>query len=164
MARTYLGDTPVATVGDLPAPGTPAPAWTLAGRDLEDFTSDEIVGKVVLNIFPSIDTRVCAASVRQFNEQAADRDDVTVVCVSEDLPLAHERFMGASGIEHVVTGSSFRSDFGRDYGVTMVDGAMRGLLARAVVVVDVDGTVLHTELVDSIGSEPDYEAAMAALD
>jgi thiol peroxidase len=164
MATTLLGENPVQTVGDLPAPGSHSPSYTLTGADLADFTSEAQAGsRVVLNIFPSIDTGVCAASVRRFNELAAGLDNTVVVCASADLPFALRRFCGAEGIENVTVGSSFRSSFGTDYGVTMVDGGMRGLLARAVVVLDTDGTVLHTQLVDAIGHEPDYDAAVAAL-
>ena len=118
---------------------------------------------MVLNIFPSVDTGVCAASVRRFNEIAAGLDNATVVCVSADLPFALNRFCGAEGIENVVAASSFRSGFGYDYGVRMENGGFAGLLARAVVVIDADGTVAHTEVVPSIGQEPDYDAAIAAL-
>jgi thioredoxin-dependent peroxiredoxin len=164
MATTLLGENPVQTVGDLPAPGSHAPSYTLTGADLVDFTSESQAGsRVVLNIFPSIDTGVCAQSVRRFNELAAGLDGTVVVCASADLPFALRRFCGAEGIENVTVGSSFRSSFGTDYGVTMVDGGMRGLLARSVVVFDTDGTVLHTQLVDAIGHEPDYDAAVAAL-
>ncbi len=154
----------VHTVGELPAPGSKAPSFTLTGADLSDFSSETYAGsRVILNIFPSIDTGVCAASVRRFNELAADLDDTVVVCASADLPYAMRRFCGAESIEYVVVGSSFRSGFGTDYGVTMVDGGMRGLLARAVVVLDTDGTVLHSQLVEDIGTEPDYDAAIAVL-
>ncbi len=164
MATTLLGENPVHTVGELPAVGSHAPAYTLTGADMSDFTSEAQAGsRVVLNIFPSIGTRVCAASVRRFNELAASLENTVVVCASADLPFALAGFCGAEGIENVTVGSSFRSSFGTDYGVTMVDGGWRGLLARAVVVLDADGTVLHTELVDAIGHEPDYDAAVAAL-
>jgi thioredoxin-dependent peroxiredoxin len=164
MATTALGDNPAHTVGDLPQPGSAAPPYTLTGTDLGDVTSDAFSGRrVVLNIFPSVDTGVCAASVRRFNELAAGLDNTTVVCASADLPFALKRFCGAEGISDVVAASSFRSSFGADFGVTLVDTAMRGLLARSVVVVDTDGTVLHTELVPSIGIEPDYDAVVAAL-
>jgi thiol peroxidase len=164
MATTSLGDTPVHTVGELPALGSTAPPFTLAGSDLSDVGSDAYAGsRVVLNIFPSIGTGVCQASVRRFNELAAGLDNTVVVCASADLPFALSSFCGAEGIESVVVGSSFRSSFGTDYGVTMVDGAWRGLLARAVVVLDTDGSVLHTQVVDAISSEPDYDAAIAAL-
>ena len=164
MATTLLGENPVHTVGELPARGSHAPAYTLTGVDVADFTSEAQAGsRVVLNIFPSIGTGVCQASVRRFNELAAGLDNTVVVCVSADLPFALSGFCGAEGISDVIMGSSFRSAFGTDYGVTMVDGGWRGLLARAVVVLDTDGTVLHTELVDAIGHEPDYDAAVAAL-
>jgi thiol peroxidase len=164
MATTTLGETPVHTAGDLPAVGSTAPAYTLTGADLQDFSSQDFEGsRVVLNIFPSIDTGVCSASVRRFNELAVGLDNTVVVCASADLPFALRRFCGAEGIENVTVGSSFRSGFGTDYGVTMVDGGMRGLLARCVIVVDTDGSVIYTEVVPSIGQEPDYDAAVAAL-
>jgi thiol peroxidase len=164
MATTSRGGNVVHTVGELPAHSSKAPSYTLTGADLVDFTSETHAGsRVVLNIFPSIDTGVCAASVRRFNQLAADLDETVVVCASADLPFAMRRFCGAESIENVVVGSTFRSGFGTDYGVTMVDGGMRGLLARAVVVVDTDGMVLHSQLVDDIGTEPDYDAAIAAL-
>lgn len=164
MATTTLRGVPVHTVGDLPAPGSTAPAFALAGADLTDFSSDAHAGsRVVLNIFPSIETGVCSASVRRFNELAAGLENTTVVCVSADLPFTLAKFCGAEGIENVTVGSSFRSSFGTDYGVTMTEGPWAGLLARAVVVLDTDGTVLHTEVVPDIGQEPDYDAAVAAL-
>jgi thiol peroxidase len=162
MATTTLGETTVHTVGDLPVVGSQAPAFTLTDPDLRDLQRPEGV-RVVLNIFPSIDTRTCATSVRRFNQVAASLDDTTVICASADLPFALRRFCGAEGIDAVLTGSTFRSTFGRDYGMTLVDGGFRGLLARSVVVIDTDGTVLHTEVVPSIGREPDYDAAIAAL-
>jgi thiol peroxidase len=164
MATTALKGSPAHTVGELPQPGSTAPSYTLTGTDLGDVTSETYARRrVVLNIFPSIDTGVCATSVRRFNELAAGLDNTTVICASADLPFALKRFCGAEGIENVVPASSFRSSFGTDYGVTLIDTSMRGLLARSVVVVDTDGTVLHTELVPSIGQEPDYDSAVAAL-
>ena len=164
MATTLLGDNPVQTVGELPAPGSHAPSYTLTGADLTDFTSEAHAGsRVVLNIFPSIGTGVCQASVRRFNEVAAGLADTTVLNVSVDLPFALSAFCAAEGIDHVLVGSAFRSSFGDDYGVRLTDSAFEGLLARAVVVVDADGTVLHSELVASIDDEPDYDAALAAL-
>jgi thioredoxin-dependent peroxiredoxin len=163
MATTLLRGNTVHTVGELPDVGSTAPAYTLTGPDLADFTSDQVAGRVVLNIFPSIDTGVCAASVRRFNEIAAGLDDTSVVCVSADLPFAMKRFCGAEGIDNVTVGSAFRSSFGTDYGIVMIDGGMRGLLARSVVVTDAEGTVVHTQLVPDIGVEPDYDAAVAAL-
>ena len=138
--------------------------FTLVGGDLSDVTPAKFEGqRVVLNIFPSVDTGVCAASVRAFNERAASLDDATVLCVSADLPFALGRFCGAEDIQNVTTASSFRSSFGEDYGVTIADGPMAGLLARAVVVVDANGNVAYTELVPEIGQEPNYDAAIAAL-
>ncbi len=165
MATTKLGESTVHTVGDLPAVGSPAPAFVLTGTDFrDDVTSDSLAGRrLVLNIFPSIDTGVCAASVRRFNELAAGLENTTVVCASRDLPLAQARFCGAEGIDGVVMGSDFRGSFGDDYGVALADGKWAGMLARAVVVVGADGTVVHTELVPAIGQEPDYDAAVAAL-
>nr|WP_300151115.1 thiol peroxidase [Propionicimonas sp.] len=164
MATLTRRGATVHSIGELPAVGTRLPAFTLTGTDMDDFDARLIGGRrVVLNIFPSIDTGVCARSVRRFNELAAGLENTVVLCVSEDLPFAQSRFCGAEGIENVVTGSSFRSSFGSDYGVTMVDGSMRGLLSRAVVVADADGTVLYTEQVPEISQEPDYDAALAAL-
>lgn len=162
MAITHLGDNEVNTVGELPAVGDQAPAFTLTGSDLGDVTLPTGT-RTVLNIFPSVDTGVCSASVRKFNELAAGLDDATVICVSHDLPFAMKRFCGAEGIENVTVASGFRSSFGQDYGLTLTDSGMRGLLARAVVVIDADGKVTHTELVPSLGQEPDYDAAVAAL-
>ena len=162
MASTALGGNPVNTVGDLPALGSAAPTFTLTGSDFAD-VSHTRGRKTVLNIFPSVDTGVCAASVKRFNELAAGLDNTEVICVSADLPFAQARFCGAEGIESVTAASSFKSGFGTDYGVTLVDGKFAGLLARAVVVLDTSGTVVHTELVPEIGTEPDYDAAVAAL-
>ena len=165
MAETIARGITVHTAGELPVPGSKLPPFELTVPGLDQLDSAGLAGsRVVLNIFPSVDTATCAMSVRRFNELAAGLADTTVVCVSMDLPYALERFCGAEGIENVVTASAFRSSFGVDYGVQMVDGPMRGLLARSVVVADADGTVLHTELVvPTGGKEPDYEAALAAL-
>ena len=164
MAQVTLGGNPVNTVGELPAVGSAAPSYTLAGADLSDVTPDSFSGKkVVLNIFPSVDTPTCAASVRAFNAAIADRDDAVVVCISKDLPFAQARFCGTEGLSNVVTASAFRSDFGDDFGVSLADGKLTGLFARAVVVVDESGNVVHTELVPEIAHEPDYDAALAVL-
>lgn len=163
MATTHMKSTPVQTVGDLPEVGAPAPDFTLTGADLSPVTMQELRGRrVILNVFPSLDTGVCAASVREFNSRATDLEDTTVLAVSADLPFAAARFCSAEGIENVRSGSVFRSSFGDDYGVTMVDGPLEGLLARAVVVVDAEGVVRHAQLVPEITEEPDYEAALAA--
>ena len=162
MATTQLGDTTVHTVAELPATGSTAPDFTLTGEDFADVTKTP--GKrTVLNIFPSIGTGVCQTGVRTFNELAASLDNTEVICVSQDLPFAMAQFCEAEGIENVVVGSAFRSGFGTDYGVTMADGAWRGLLARSVIVLDEDGTVLHTQITSAIGVEPDYDAAIAVL-
>jgi len=164
MAEITLGGHPVHTSGDLPAVGAPAPGYSLVGADLSEYDAGEFAGKnVILNIFPSIDTPTCATSVRQFNERAAGVDDTVVLCVSADLPFAMGRFCGAEGIENVKVGSTFRSDFGSQYGVTLTDGKLQGVLARAVVVIGTDGRVKYTELVPEIAQEPDYDSALAAL-
>ena len=164
MAEVTLGGNPVHTVGELPAVGSAAPAFTLTGADLGDVTNADLAGKkVVLNIFPSIDTPTCAQSVRHFNESAAGRDDTVVLCVSQDLPFAQSRFCGAEGLSNVKTASTFRSDFGDAYGVTLAEGRLQGLLARAVVVLDEQGQVTYTQLVPEIAQEPDYDAALKAL-
>lgn len=163
MAQITLRGNPINTVGDLPAVGAQAPAFDLTGTDLGSVESSQFGGKgLVLNIFPSVDTPVCAISVRTFNERAA-ATGVPVVNVSKDLPFAQKRFCGAEGIENVVTASAFRSSFGEDFGITIVDGPMAGLLGRAVVVVGADGNVVYTELVPEIGQEPNYDAALGAL-
>ena len=164
MATTALDGTPAQTVGELPAVGSPAPAFTLTSSRLGDVTNADASGhRLVLNIFPSVGTGVCAASVRKFNELADGLDDTTVLCVSNDLPFALTGFCGAEGLENVSVASAFRSNFGETYGVTLLDGAFRGLLARAVVVVDEHGQVTHSQLVPDIGQEPDYDAALAVL-
>lgn len=164
MANTAFKGTPVQTIGELPAVGSQAPSFTLTDTDLADLTSDSLAGRrVVLNIFPSVDTGVCAASVRRFNELAAGLENTTVVCVSADLPFALGRFCGAEDIENVTAASVFRSDFGSDYGVTQIDGPLAGLLARSVIVLDETGKVTYTQVVPEITTEPDYDAAIAAL-
>lgn len=164
MATVTLKGNPFSTVGDLPALGAAAPAFTLTGADLGDITLADLAGKrVILNIFPSVDTPTCATSVRQFNAKAASLDNVVVVCVAADLPFAMARFCGAEGLDNVKVASVFRSDFGNDYGVTFADGPLRGLLSRSVVVIDESGKVSYTEQVAETADEPDYEAALAAL-
>ncbi|MDF7640479.1 thiol peroxidase [Bifidobacterium sp. ESL0784] len=165
MAQITLGGAPTRTVGTLPAVGSKAPAFSIADGDLNDFGLDKFAGrKVILNIFPSLDTATCSMSVRKFNKMAEDLDDVTVICISKDLPFAQARFCGAEGVKNVVTGSAFRSSFGEDYGVTIADGGMRGLLSRAVVVVDADGNVAYTQQVPEIHDEPDYDAARKVVE
>ena len=164
MAEITFRGNPIHTVGDLPAVGSPAPSFTITGMDLADVSVGDFAGQnLVLNIFPSIDTQVCATSVRTFNERAAALEGTTVLNVSADLPFALGRFCGAEGIENVKTASTFRSDFGDNYGVKIGEGPLSGLMSRAVVVVNSDGVVTYTEQVPEIGQEPDYDAALAAL-
>jgi thioredoxin-dependent peroxiredoxin len=163
MAQITLRGNSINTIGELPAVGSPAPGFALTGTDLGVVSSEQFGDKpVLLNIFPSVDTPVCATSVRVFNERAAG-SGASVLCVSNDLPFAQKRFCGAEGIENVTTASAFRDSFGQDYGVTITDGPMAGLLARAVVVVGADGNVAYAELVPEIAQEPNYDAALAAL-
>lgn len=164
MTEILFKGNPVHTVGELPAVGSTAPDFELTGTDLAPVTKADFDGStLVLNIFPSVDTGVCAMSVRRFNELAAGLDGVRVLCVSRDLPFAQGRFCGAEGIDNVTVASDFRTDLGETYGVTFADGPMRGLLSRAVVVIDADGTVVYTEQVPETTTEPDYDAALAAL-
>ncbi|HOX81564.1 MAG TPA: thiol peroxidase [Chryseolinea sp.] len=165
MAQTKLGELTVNTNGNLPTVGSSAPEFKLTGNDLKDVSSTEFAGKnLVLNIFPSIDTRVCAMSVREFNKQASGLSDTVVLCISKDLPFAFKRFCGAEGIGSVVTLSDFKNkEFSKNYGVEMIDGGMNGLFARAIVVIDKQGTVKHTELVPAISQEPNYDAALKAI-
>lgn len=164
MAQVTLGGKPIRTNGDLPAVGSTAPDFTLVDTELANVKLSGIAGKKVLNIFPSIDTGVCAQSVRTFNARAANLEGVAVLCIANDLPFAMKRFCGAEGIENVKSLSGFRSSFARDYGVLIEDGAFAGLMARAVVVLDGDNKVIYAELVQEIGQEPNYDAAIAALD
>jgi thioredoxin-dependent peroxiredoxin len=164
VAQITLRGNPINTVGDLPAVGSPAPGFSLTGTDLGTVSNEQFQGKpYLLNIFPSVDTPVCATSVRTFNERAA-ASGLAVLCVSNDLPFALKRFCGAEGIENVTTASAFRDAFGKAYGVALADGPMAGLLARAVVVVGADGDVVYSELVPEIAQEPDYDSALAASD
>ncbi len=165
MAQVTLKGNPFQTAGALPAVGAPTPAFTLTGADLGELSAAQFKGqRVVLNIFPSLDTPTCATSVRQFNARAAGLANTVVLCVSADLPFAAKRFCVAEGLDKVLPASSFRSPaFGQDFGLTLVDGPLRGLLARAVVVLDGQGKVLHTELVPEIAQEPDYDAALKVL-
>ncbi|MFH1982106.1 MAG: thiol peroxidase [Pseudomonadota bacterium] len=165
MAQITLKGNPIHTSGDLPAVGAAAPDFNLTKTDLSDITLADLSGKkLVLNIFPSIDTPVCSVSVRRFNTEIEKHTDALVLSVSRDLPFAHARFCAAEGLKNVVSASILRdAGFGERYGVGIIDGPLAGLMARAVVVLDADGTVVHTQLVPEIGQEPDYAAALAAL-
>ena len=165
MASITLKGNPINTIGNLPSVGSDAPSFTAVKADLSDCTLAECAGKkVVLNIFPSIDTGVCAASTRRFNKEAGSLENTIVVCISADLPFALGRFCGAEGLDDVVPVSIFRNpEFGTDYGVKIIDGPLAGLLSRAVVVIDESGKVIYTEQVPEITQEPNYEAAVAVL-
>lgn len=165
MTQITLQGNPISTVGHLPALKTKAPAFTLTGTDLADVTLQDYAGKtVVLNIFPSIDTPVCAASVRRFNKEAGEMAGTVVLCVSADLPFAHQRFCEGEGLDNVIPLSCFRSpDFGRDYGVTITSLPLAGLLSRAIVVIDPAGDIIYTQQVPEITQEPDYQSALASL-
>lgn len=164
MATVQFKENAIHTAGSLPDKGTASPDFQLTNGALEEKSLQDFTGQnLVLNIFPSINTGVCATSVRKFNEKAAGLDNTRVLCVSKDLPFAQAQFCGAEGIKNVEMLSDFRTDFGRQYGVEMTDGPLRGLLSRAVVVLNPQGEVLHAEQVADIGQEPDYEAALSAV-
>lgn len=165
MATIKLQGNEIHTIGTLPEIGTRTPNFELIANDLSLKSCEEFAGKnVILNIFPSLDTGVCAASVRRFNTILNDLKDTIVLCISRDLPFAQARFCGAEGLENVVTLSEFRnSDFSEKYGVKIVDGPLEGLMSRAIVIVDKDGKVKYTEQVEDIVLEPNYDAALEAL-
>lgn len=162
MAIITLGGTPTNTNGDLPQIGTPAPRVTLSKTDLTLTSLKDYEGsKVILNIFPSVDTGVCATSVRKFNEQASELKNTKVLCISRDLPFAQARFCGAEGLDNVTCLSDFRDgSFGKSFGVEIKDGAFQGLHARAVVVLDEKGIVIYKQLVSEVGQEPNYSEAL----
>lgn len=150
--------------GNLPSVGEVAPPFVLVGADLVDISDSFFRGStLVLNVFPSIDTPTCAKSVRRFNEELASLENCYVLCVSADLPYAQARFCGAEGLDRVLTGSTFRSTFSEDYGLTVMTGIRRGLAARAVLVINPEGVVDHVELVSEVSTEPDYRAALSII-
>jgi thiol peroxidase len=163
--NVHFQGNPVPVAGSFPAAGSKALAFSLVAKDLSDVALSHYAGKrKVLNIFPSIDTGVCAASVRKFNQLASSLDNTVVLCVSADLPFAQSRFCGAEGLNNVVVLSTLRgAEFKENYGVAIAEGALKGLTARAVVVLDENDNVLHSELVNEITNEPDYDAAIAVL-
>lgn len=166
MAHVTLGGTPSNTSGDLPAVGSQAPDFNFVKIDLSESSLSAYKGKkVILNIFPSVDTDTCATSVRKFNQKAASLDNTAILCISADLPFAQKRFCGAEGIASVEAVSVFKkgNDFGAAYGIGLVDGPFNGLLSRGIVVLDENGVVKHTELVPEVADEPNYDAALAAL-
>lgn len=165
MTQITLQGNQIETIGELPALNTPAPAFTLTRTDLSDCTINDFAGQtIVLNIFPSIDTPVCAASVRRFNAEASGSDNTVVLCISADLPFAHQRFCEGEGLNDVIPLSVFRSpSFGEDYGVIITKGPISGLLSRAIVIIDTEGKVAYTEQVPEIAQEPNYEEALQVL-
>ncbi|MFN8208335.1 MAG: thiol peroxidase [Bacteroidales bacterium] len=165
MATITFKGNPTHTSGELPAKGKPAPDFSLTGTDLGEVTLKKFKGKnVILNIFPSLDTSVCAASVRKFNAEASSHPNTVVLCISKDLPFAHKRFCTTEGLEKVISASQYKDEnFGKAYGVLMTDGPLAGLFSRAVVLVDEQGLVKYTEQVPEIAQEPDYAAALMAL-
>lgn len=165
MASVTLGGNIVHTSGDLPAVGAKATDFTLVKNDLGTASLADFAGsRVILNIFPSVDTGTCAASVRQFNKLASELNNTKVLCISRDLPFAQKRFCGAEGLENVTNLSDFQeAAFGKSYGLLLEDSPMKGLLSRAVVVLNEDQEVIYTELVPEIANEPDYDAALAVL-
>lgn len=165
MAQVTLKGNKINTIGSLPEVGVNAPAFSLVKSDLSETTLADLAGKrVILNIFPSVDTGTCAMSVRTFNKKASEMENTVVVCVSKDLPFAFGRFCGAEGIDDLITASDFREgSFGEAYGVTFVDGPLKGLLSRSIVVLDASGKVTYTEQVAETVDEPDYEKALAHL-
>lgn len=165
MAKITFKDGEVNTIGELPKKDTQAPDFTLVGSDLSEIKLSDNKGKyIVLNIFPSLDTGVCAASVRKFNKEASNLNNTVILAVSADLPFAAGRFCTTEGIQNVHPASVFRNaEFGKNYGVLMVDGPLKGLLARAVVIIDPKGNISYTELVPEITVEPDYQAAINSI-
>ncbi|MEI7896084.1 MAG: thiol peroxidase [bacterium] len=165
MATIALHGNPIHTIGSLPGTGTAAPDFLLTKTDLSDVSLSAFAGKqIVLNIFPSLDTAVCATSVRKFNAQAEKHPGTVVLCVSKDLPFAHARFCAAEGLANVVSASELRNgNFGNSYGVLITDGPLAGLFSRAVVILDEKGVVIYSEQVPDIVQEPDYDAALASL-
>lgn len=165
MSTVLFGDSEAHTSGSLPEVGSKAPDFTVTDKDLKDFSLSSLEGKrVILNIFPSINTGVCQTSVREFNKRAAELDNTVVVCISKDLPFAHQAFCGAEGIENVISASQYKNtSFNDGYQVELVDSPFEHLFSRAVVVLDENRNILYTEQVPAIGQEPDYDAAIAAL-
>jgi thiol peroxidase len=165
MASITLGGNPINTSGELPKVGTKLANFNLIQNDLSVASLSSFAGKnLILNIFPSVDTGTCAASVRKFNETAGNLDNTAVLCISRDLPFAQKRFCGAEGLENVINLSDFQSgEFGKTNGLEILDGPLAGLHSRVLIVTDPTGTILHTEQVNEIADEPNYEAALAVL-
>lgn len=164
MAKITLGGTPINTLGELPKMGTIAKDFALVSEDLSEKTLSDFKGKrVILNIFPSIDTGVCAASARKFNEEVSSLENTVVINISKDLPFALSRYCAAEGLDNVINLSDFRGSFSKDYEVEIVDGPLKGLNSRAVIILDEEGKVIYTEQVPEIKQEPNYEVALSVL-
>jgi thiol peroxidase len=165
MATITLGGNPIHTNGELPQIGSKALAFTLVKTDLGNASLADFTGsRIVLNIFPSIDTGTCATSVRKFNEKASGLTNTKVICISRDLPFAQKRFCGAEGLENVINLSDFKEgSFGKNYGLEITDGPLAGLHSRVIIVIDENGSILYTEQVSEIANEPNYEAALSVL-
>lgn len=165
MSSIKIGGSPINTSGELPTIGSKAPDFQLTKTDLSTATLSDFAGsKLVLNIFPSVDTPTCAASVRKFNADASQLENTKVLCISRDLPFAQNRFCGAEGLQNVINLSDFKSgSFGKDYGLEMVEGKLSGLHSRVVIVLDENGVVKYTEQVEDVANEPNYQAALASL-
>lgn len=164
MSTTNFKGNPVNTLGTIPALGMIIPPFTLVKTDLSELKPADLQGvKVIYNIFPSVDTGTCAASVRKFNEYASTIPGTKIVCISKDLPFAQNRFCGAEGLENVVMASDFRGDFGTLTGLTLEESPLKGLLARSIIVCDEEGKIIHTELVSEITEEPQYENALESI-
>ncbi|MGY6647568.1 thiol peroxidase [Wenyingzhuangia sp. IMCC45574] len=164
MATVTLKGNPFTTIGNLPEVGSSAPSFTLTTTELSEVSLADFKGsKVILNIFPSIDTGTCATSVRTFNQKAANLENTKVLCISKDLPFAHSRFCGAEGIENVVSLSDISGDFGKNYQVAFTEGPLKGLLSRSIVIINEEGNVVYNEQVSETVDEPNYESALATL-
>lgn len=164
MANITLKGNSIHTIGTLPQVGSDAPNFTLRKVDLSNATLADFKGsKIILNIFPSVDTGTCAASVRSFNKSASELNNTKIVCVSKDLPFAHARFCGAEGIENVISASDISGEFGKNFQLTIADGPLEGLHSRAIVIIDENGKVIYTEQVSEIVDEPNYASALNAV-
>lgn len=165
MATITLGGNPIHTNGELPKIGSKALTFTLVKTDLGNASLADFTGsRIVLNIFPSIDTGTCATSVRKFNEKASSLTNTKVICISRDLPFAQKRFCGAEGLKNVINLSDFKEgSFGKNYGLEITDGPLAGLHSRVIIVIDENGSILYTEQVSEIANEPNYEAALSVL-
>ena len=165
MAKLTLGGNPVETLGDLPKIGTKAPDFKLVNKDLSQKSLSDFKGnKILLNVFPSVDTGTCAASVRAFNKEVSSLENTVVLCISRDLPFAQARFCGAEGIENLVMLSDFvTGDFGKNYNLEIINGPLTNLLSRAIIIINEEGIITYTEQVPEIVNEPNYKAALQAL-